>query len=109
MTPFFYLGALWFFLLALICLCVKNLFTGGWYQDLFEYSISSNAWKRRADAPTARSGHSAYFTPDDKMIVFGGYNNQGGALQDLQIYDPMTDTWNTITPDDGTPPIPRYL
>ena len=50
-----------------------------------------------ADAPTARSDANAIWTGNE-MIVWGGIDENGDALNDGARYDPVTDSW-TVLPD----------
>lgn len=49
----------------------------------------------RADAPSARQGHTAVWTGEN-MIVWGGV--EGGVFQDTGgIYDPDSDSWSPVS------------
>lgn len=79
--------------------------------DLWKFD--GTTWTELADAtspPPKRRSHAAAYDPSDKtMVVFGG---TAGLLEmllpmnDTQIYDPATNTWNVAMPP--TPPKPRY-
>ena len=62
------------------------------------FDPESGSWTRLADAPTARNSHAAAVI-DGKIYVVGGRQNQTGGgfsainLPTLEVYDPMTDTW----------------
>lgn len=63
------------------------------------YNIALGAWAPMAPTPSAfpeRTGHSAVWT-GTKMIVFGG-TGCVGPCGDAASYDPVTDTWELLTP-----------
>ena len=51
-----------------------------------------------ATAPmaTARSFHSQTRLFDDRVLVIGGFSAAGGALNSVEIYDPVAGTWQTL-------------
>ncbi len=47
-----------------------------------------------APFPKARMGHGLLASPDGQRLwVIGGYNGDGGALNDIWVYDKLTQTW----------------
>jgi hypothetical protein len=64
-------------------------------------------------APTTRELHTAVYDPtSNRMIVFGGYNNVKGALNDLWVLSHANGlggapAWTNYSPA-GTPPSARY-
>ncbi|HEY3217215.1 MAG TPA: kelch repeat-containing protein, partial [Candidatus Eisenbacteria bacterium] len=60
--------------------------------------------------PPGRVEHSAiYDVTNDRMVVFGGYNESAGSLNDVWVLAfSGTPTWSPLSPG-GTPPAPRYL
>jgi hypothetical protein len=75
--------------------------------DVYTLSLATLQWTHLSPAgtpPAPRYGHSAvYDLRRDRMLVFGGPDNQTWALS----LDPMTATWTQLLPD-GTPPSARY-
>ena len=47
------------------------------------------------NSPSARYGNSAVWT-GTRMLIWGGRNNNG-ILSDGALYDPVTDTWATLS------------
>ena len=100
------------------------LFGGTFYNDLWEYDITTNNWTwlkgstaqnqsgiygtkgvaAASNTPGARWLASA-FTFNNKLYLFGGngYNSGGisGELNDLWEYDPSTNNWTWIGGDDA--------
>ena len=35
---------------------------------------------------------------DDRIIVIGGMNIQGGSIRDVTAYDPISNSWTALTP-----------
>jgi N-acetylneuraminic acid mutarotase len=62
------------------------------------YNPSTESWRTASltNAPSARSFHTAIWTGTE-MIVWGGYNGNGGTRSDGARYNPTTDTWNSIS------------
>jgi N-acetylneuraminic acid mutarotase len=76
------------------------LATGG------KYIPVSDTWLSMSAPPagfSARDGHTAVWTGQgseswrNKMLIFGGYSGAGGYLNTGALYDPVLDTWTTIT------------
>jgi hypothetical protein len=64
------------------------------------YSPATDSWRRISDGPlSARTRHMAVWTGRE-MIVWGGTQRTAGAggLLDGAAYDPIADTWRTISP-----------
>lgn len=66
------------------------------------YDPETQSWKAtsEAGAPAARHSHTAVWT-GSKMIVWGGYSNNGLA-KGGGIYDPASDTWSAVN-ESGEP------
>ena len=64
-----------------------------------------------ARPPTARSYHgftSADGTVPGTLYVHGGQDENGTALSDLHVYDPVAQAWTDLSsPASGTPPTAR--
>ncbi len=62
------------------------------------YDTVSGTWRALAPAPLApRSGHRAVWL-QNRMVVWGGAGDGGGALADGASYDPETDSWAPLPP-----------
>lgn len=57
--------------------------------------------------PAPRYGHSAVLY-ENQMIVFGGYDNEGGKSNELFILDLTTNTWNQVAMTEQGWPDARY-
>jgi N-acetylneuraminic acid mutarotase len=74
---------------------------GGWNfssptfkRDVWEYNPLTDTWDTtKTDMPTAR-GYLSTSVIDGKIYAFGGYAN-GPAFKTVEMYDPVTDTWDT--------------
>jgi len=68
-----------------------------------EYDPATNMWTTKASMPTARS-RFAIAVYQNKIYVMGGTTGSGNIMgQELatdanEVYDPLTDTWETKTP-----------
>jgi N-acetylneuraminic acid mutarotase len=62
------------------------------------YNISANLWSTGTAGPLPTRAEAAYgdTTHGGFLYVIGG-ENSAGVLSDLQRYDPVTDTWVTLT------------
>lgn len=72
----------------------------------FRYNPTSNTWTAmRADAtaPSGRFGASAVWT-GSRMVIWGGLDPAGTALNTGSRYNPVTDTWSATRADATTPP-----
>lgn len=69
-----------------------------------KFNLNLNSWSdvTTTGGPSARCGHVAVWT-GTKMIIWGGYNSGGTMLLDGAIYDPSTDTWDTIANSSAIP------
>jgi len=63
-------------------------------------------WVSVAPMPTRRAGSAAALLPDRRIMVIGGYNENGiaeGLLSTCDVYDPVTQCWD----DRGAAPLAR--
>lgn len=67
------------------------------------YDTIAKTWTRLAPSPVAaRSGHRAVWL-QNRMVIWGGTAEGGGALADGASYDPATDSWASISPSPLAP------
>lgn len=62
------------------------------------YNPSTNVWETLANMPTKRSGTAGFLIQNKIYIVGGGFKKPDGNFQFLttvEIYDPLTNTWET--------------
>lgn len=62
------------------------------------YDIASDTWTPVAPLPSPRSDLAAT-TIGGKIYVFGGCDDAGTILADVDVYNPVTDTWSTAPTD----------
>jgi len=62
------------------------------------YDIATDSWTTVASLPSARSDLAAA-TVGGKIYVFGGCRGDETILNDVDVYDPVTDTWSTAPSD----------
>jgi N-acetylneuraminic acid mutarotase/flagellar hook assembly protein FlgD len=72
------------------------------------YDPETDTWERDTDhggtlapMPTARSVFGAVVGSDGRIYCFGGYAgtlSEGGSTDVTEVYDPMTNTWETKAP-----------
>ncbi|MBN1322109.1 MAG: TIR domain-containing protein [Thermoleophilia bacterium] len=84
--------------------------TGTPLGDTWAYDPGANSWTGLVPAgtlPAARSAHSvAYDLTGGRLIVFGGKDLSGMALDDAWAYDPAANAWARLAPS-GAQPSPR--
>ncbi|KAH3758063.1 hypothetical protein Pelo_10193 [Pelomyxa schiedti] len=80
--------------------------------DLWQLTLFTNSWKLLSrqglsspSVPTMRYGHSAIFF-DDNMFIFGGFDCNGNASNELYVYSVVSNTWSCVTVQGEIPP--RY-
>jgi N-acetylneuraminic acid mutarotase len=67
---------------------------------LEEYDPSTGEWARKTPLPTARGG-IAGAEANGRLYVFGGEGNRMnplGMFDEVEAYDPATDTWQRLDP-----------
>ncbi|HRI63209.1 MAG TPA: hypothetical protein PK156_03200 [Polyangium sp.] len=83
----------------------EMLIWGGYGQsvtwgDGAAYDPMTDSWRPIGSqgAPSARRGHSAIWT-GSTMLIWGGqsWNSNGALFSDGAIYDPLVDTWTSIS------------
>ncbi|KAH8582490.1 POZ+kelch domain with kelch repeats at the C-terminus [Cryptosporidium sp. chipmunk genotype I] len=63
-------------------------------EDDFSEEINKNVgWSKVKTMPTPRAYGSSTNLDKSNCALFGGYNNVSKALDSLEIYDPLTDSW----------------
>lgn len=70
-------------------------------RETWAFDMNTMTWTMmKTQGPAYRFGHSmVYDSKADRMIVFGGYNNEKSlVLNDTWAYDYNTDTWTEMKP-----------
>lgn len=62
------------------------------------YDIDTDTWSTRAPLPSPRSDLAAV-AHGGKIYVFGGCLGTFAAINNVDVYDPVTDTWSTAPAD----------
>ncbi|QDZ22015.1 hypothetical protein HOP50_06g45560 [Chloropicon primus] len=65
--------------------------------ELTMYDFESGVWfpaHATGEAPCARSGHSATPIGDNKLVIFGGMNEDGKFMNDVNVLDTSLFTWS---------------
>lgn len=75
----------------------QNL-SGEVFPDLFEYNISSNTWNEiiQISFHSPRYSHTAIYTKDNCMIIFGGANTRGIPLSDTFQFNLTSRIWSSL-------------
>lgn len=76
--------------------------TGGPLASVERYDIDTNTWTTVAPMPFALSDRAAA-TVGGKIFVFGGCSGFFTFVSDVDVYDPVTDTWSTAPKDMPSP------
>lgn len=71
---------------------------GGALATVERYNIETDTWSTVAPLPSARSDLAA-FAHGGKIYVFGGCTDFATVLDDVDVYDPVTDSWSTAPAD----------
>ena len=74
--------------------------------ETWEWNGGTMAWTQvtTIGKPPARGGHAmAYDSRRNRVVLFGGYNNNFGGLNDTWEYDCVTKTWTQRTPAASPP------
>jgi len=68
------------------------------YNTVERYDILNDQWTTVASLPSNRSDLAA-MAVGGKIYVLGGFDSSGNPLDDVDVYDPDTDTWSTSPAD----------
>lgn len=64
-------------------------------KDVWQYNPASDSWSQKAGISGSKRKDAAVFTVNNKVYLVSG-NNNGSALNDLQVYDPVADSWTAL-------------
>lgn len=64
----------------------------------YRYTPSTNTWQpiTTVNQPSLRSGHTMLWA-GNRVVIWGGQDMNGNILNDGALYDPVSDTWTTIS------------
>ena len=80
---------------------IQNLTGFEVFNDMWTYNSTDNLWSEivPTNKPSARSGHSmVYDSFNQKTILFGGWVDTVGLMDDTWIYDSQTNQWTEVFP-----------
>ena len=60
------------------------------------YDPVTNRWSSAGSLMMARTDHSAEIMSDGRVIVAGGWGNDGSAGHVVELFDPRVGTWLTL-------------
>ncbi len=89
-------------------LLVFGGYNGVYLADMWAFDLTTETWIRLPDfGGTGRNGHVAAIDPGNtRMLVFGGASATG-LLNDVRVFDLVTNLWQTAPVVTGTPPSAR--
>ncbi|KAI5785787.1 hypothetical protein EDC01DRAFT_188221 [Geopyxis carbonaria] len=67
------------------------------FNHVLKLNLNTFTWTlvdNYGDIPSVRMGHTTTYWKDDKLIIFGGENEQRVFLSDIYIFDIATATWS---------------
>lgn len=64
-------------------------------KDVWQYNPGNDSWSPKSGISGAKRAEATVFTVNNKVYLFSG-NNNGSAVNDLQVYDPAADSWTTL-------------
>lgn len=62
------------------------------------FNLTDNTWKYVASMNQSRFHHNAILLNNGRVLVCGGFSLEHGFTNSCEIYNPLTDRWNKITP-----------
>ncbi|HEX6428706.1 MAG TPA: kelch repeat-containing protein [Niastella sp.] len=74
---------------------VATGYDDNYLKDVWQYNASADSWSQKAGIAGSKRAEAAVFTVNNKVYLVSG-NNNTSALNDLQVYDPVADTWTTL-------------
>ncbi|XP_022258245.1 beta-scruin-like [Limulus polyphemus] len=64
---------------------------------VFQLTIRSKRWRRKADMFHARACHAAVVV-EGRIFIVGGKNDSGEILSSVEVYEPDFDQWTMVKP-----------
>lgn len=65
--------------------------------DLWAFSVSKKEWKQLSSAPDPPRGGTSIAWADGKLYRMNGFDGQKEVGGDLDVYDPVNDSWSTVS------------
>ena len=73
---------------------VATGYDNNFLKDNWQYDPGSDTWTQKAGIAGAKRSEASVFIINNQAYVVSG-NNNGAALNDLEVYDPSSDMWTT--------------
>jgi N-acetylneuraminic acid mutarotase len=64
-------------------------------KDVWVYNPGSDSWAQKPAIAGSKRAEASVFKVNDKVYLFSG-NNNGSALNDLQVFDAASETWTAL-------------
>jgi len=64
-------------------------------KDVWQYNAAADSWIQKAGISGSKRSQASVFNVGGKVYLVSG-NNNGSALNDLQVYDPAADSWTAL-------------
>jgi len=90
-------------LLLLTLLCAACLAVLPWRGLLLRAAPSNWIWQAVPDLAVPRYNHTATLLNDGRVLILGGYGLNDERLDSAEIFDPVTNTWRTVTATSAWP------
>jgi N-acetylneuraminic acid mutarotase len=74
---------------------VATGYDDNYLKDNWQYDPNSDTWSQKAGITGSKRKETTVFVMNNKAYMVSG-NNNGSALNDMQVYDPNTDVWTTL-------------
>jgi N-acetylneuraminic acid mutarotase len=74
---------------------VATGYDDNYLKDVWQYNATADSWTQKAGIAGSKRREASVFTVNNKVYMVSG-NNNGSALNDLQVYDPAGDTWTAL-------------
>ncbi|OQP65359.1 hypothetical protein A3860_16970 [Niastella vici] len=74
---------------------VATGYDNNFLKDVWQYNAASDSWTQKAGIAGSKRSQATVFNVGGKVYLVSG-NNNGSALNDIQVYDPSADTWTAL-------------
>jgi N-acetylneuraminic acid mutarotase len=64
-------------------------------KDVWQYNAGTDSWSQNPAIAGSKRAEATVFTVNDKVYLFSG-NNNGSAINDLQVFDAGSQTWTSL-------------
>ncbi|KAB1934436.1 S8 family serine peptidase [Micromonospora sp. ALFpr18c] len=74
----------------------------GYGKSAYAFDIAAQTWKVLPDLPRPRA-RGAAVALGGKIYLFGGWSGQGPTVPEVDVYDPRSGTWSTLSATNPSP------